>query len=203
MEEAYHIGLNRVGFAVRDYSSTPPWIFDIPPDETIINKQRADCRVFASSIIRLSFDSDFYNPDFTWALRNVYLCTVIERNMAEFIADLPATFALARGLHKKAQTVLSRETGGSGKGYIISGNSGSLAKGFPKPSRRPEYSTNNESTYQDDEILLNGLPQAPVDNMMITMRTSIDMQAHTVGTQEQEHTRREIVRPWDKMQSNV
>ncbi|KAM4065028.1 O-methyltransferase [Hirsutella rhossiliensis] len=79
--------------------------------------------VFASSIIRVAFDGDFYNPDFTWALYRVYLCTVIERNMAEVIADLPASFTLLRGVQKKTQTLLSRGTRNSTKVSNMSGHS--------------------------------------------------------------------------------
>ncbi|KAF2794308.1 hypothetical protein K505DRAFT_224421, partial [Melanomma pulvis-pyrius CBS 109.77] len=57
--------------------------------------------VFATSLIRAGFANDFFNPDLTWALYKVYLCTIIERNLAEIIADLPAIYPHLRNATKK------------------------------------------------------------------------------------------------------
>lgn len=64
--------------------------------------------MFAASVIRVANVNDFFDPDFSWALRTVYLCTVVERNFAELIADLPVIFPLLRGLHTKVGDALSR-----------------------------------------------------------------------------------------------
>ncbi|RYP22271.1 hypothetical protein DL765_001785 [Monosporascus sp. GIB2] len=158
--------------------------------------------VFASSIIRVAFDGDFYDPDFTWALHTVYLCTVIERNLAEVIADLPASFAALRSVHRKAHTIISRGTHDSSKSYTTNGQSGFRDKSFPKASRRPQFS-DNEPAYQEDEIPVKDSPQKAKDNRAITLQTSIDIQAHAVDAQELQQSHQELVRPWDKMSSNV
>ncbi|KID96775.1 hypothetical protein MAJ_07288, partial [Metarhizium majus ARSEF 297] len=96
--------------------------------------------VFASSITRVAFDGDFYKPDFTWALYRVYLCTIVERNLAEVIADLPATFTLVRSVHNKTNALWSR---GSRSGSTVkasdhtgSVDSGSGSKGFARARQR-------------------------------------------------------------------
>ncbi|KAI3393930.1 hypothetical protein diail_3477, partial [Diaporthe ilicicola] len=38
----------------------------------------------------------------------VYICTIVERNCAEVIADLPIIFPLLRSLHAKAGSIMSR-----------------------------------------------------------------------------------------------
>ncbi|RYP87151.1 hypothetical protein DL769_000610 [Monosporascus sp. CRB-8-3] len=158
--------------------------------------------VFASSIIRVAFDGDFYDPDSTWALHNVYLCTIIERNLAEVIADLPASFAILRSVHKKAHTIVSRGTRDSTRRHTTSGQSGFRDKSFPKASRRPQVS-DDEPAYQEDEIPLKDSRHAPKDNRMITLQTSIDIQAHAVDAQELQQSHQELVHPWDKMSPNV
>ncbi len=57
---------------------------------------------------------DFFDPDSTWALKNVYICTIIERNLASIIADLPVMSLFARQLRKKITTFASTHwTGGT------------------------------------------------------------------------------------------
>ncbi|RYP08959.1 hypothetical protein DL764_001570 [Monosporascus ibericus] len=158
--------------------------------------------VFASSIIRVAFDGDFYDPDFTWALHNVYLCTIIERNLAEVIADLPASFAVLRSVRRKAHTIISRGAHDSTKSYTTSGQSGFRDKSFPKVSRGPQFS-DNEPAYQEDEIPLRHSPHVPKDKRNITLQTSIDIQAHAVNDQELQQSHQELVHPWDKTSRNV
>ncbi|KAI1208160.1 uncharacterized protein F4807DRAFT_431817 [Annulohypoxylon truncatum] len=57
--------------------------------------------VFAASIVRVAFVKEFLDPDFTWALPRVYVCTIIERNLAQLVADLPANYPLFRHIHGK------------------------------------------------------------------------------------------------------
>jgi hypothetical protein len=57
--------------------------------------------------------NDFFDPDISWALRKVYICTVVERNLAEFIADLPVIFPLLRSIHKKTVRVLTHGSRGA------------------------------------------------------------------------------------------
>lgn len=52
--------------------------------------------------------NDFRDPDISWALRKVYLSTVVERNFAEVIADLPAIFQIARSIHRKVVTIITQ-----------------------------------------------------------------------------------------------
>lgn len=155
-------------------------------------------RVFASSIIRVAFDGDFFNPDFTWALYRVYLCTVVERNLAEIIADLPASFAVLRGAHRKTQTLLSR---GTTKASEVSGSSGVAENSYTRASKRPQFS-NDESVYHEDEIPLKD-SHVPAENRVIIRQTSIDIRAHTVNAREQEQRHQALVRPWDKTSTNV
>ncbi|OTA88156.1 hypothetical protein M434DRAFT_34949 [Hypoxylon sp. CO27-5] len=159
--------------------------------------------VFAASITRVGFDGDFYDPDFTWALHNVYMCTVIERNIAEIIADLPANHNLFRNLHKKTQTVLSRGTRDSNKGSSANGLFGSTGKHLATPLRRHVLS-NNESTYNDDdEIPLNDSVSVPKDDRIITLQTTIDVETHRADIKEQERNTHKQAHPWDEMGNNA
>ncbi|KAH8688696.1 hypothetical protein BGW36DRAFT_352691 [Talaromyces proteolyticus] len=134
--------------------------------------------VFASSIVRAAFDNDFYNPDFTWALDKVYLCTIIERNLAEVIADLPASYAIIRGVSKKTKTLISRttrRTGQDSKAYDAPRPHSSNIVKVSVPRNVYRKSSKDEYQYYDDEVPLQ--TYSPPINV-ITMRTSIDVAAH-------------------------
>ncbi|KZZ94249.1 integral membrane protein [Moelleriella libera RCEF 2490] len=136
--------------------------------------------VFATSITRVGFDGDFYEPDSTWALYKVYLCTIIERNLAEIVADLPACFALFRTLHKKTVESLSQRQsqqpsmeGSHFRGSKSFGGSDSLGR------------KHNPLSF-DDEIPLQGRVHLPSDDKVIHMQTRIDVESHCVGTEDKE-----------------
>ncbi|KHO01975.1 uncharacterized protein MAM_00976 [Metarhizium album ARSEF 1941] len=159
--------------------------------------------VFASSITRVAFDGDFYKPDFTWALYRVYLCTIIERNLAEVIADLPATFALVRNVRNKTNALWSRSTHGSStkaSDHTGSDASRSGSKGFPGANARP---ANAKSDYHEDENedeipLSTSIPRIPKGSGVVHMETSIDIQAHRVDLHEEQLSRQTLVHPWDR-----
>ncbi|KAI0387993.1 integral membrane protein [Hypomontagnella monticulosa] len=71
--------------------------------------------VFAVSIAHLSFVNDFLDPDYTWALHRVFIFALVERNLAEVIANLPVSTPLFRSMYKNAKQVLANYTGGSTK----------------------------------------------------------------------------------------
>jgi len=50
----------------------------------------------------------FFDPDFTWALPKFYLLTLIERNLAQLIADLPALYPLIRDLYRRLRESAKR-----------------------------------------------------------------------------------------------
>lgn len=56
----------------------------------------------------MAYVKDFFKLDYSWALRRVYMCTIVERNFAQVIADLPAIFPLLRSLHMKAGGAFAR-----------------------------------------------------------------------------------------------
>jgi hypothetical protein len=135
-------------------------------------------RVFASSIVRAAFDNEFYNPDFTWALDKVYLCTIIERNLAEVIADLPASYAIIRGVSKKTKTLISRttrRTGQDSKAYDTPNPNSSNVVKVSAPRNVYRKSSKDEYQYYDDEVPLRRYSRTI---NVITMRTSIDVEAY-------------------------
>ncbi|KID91569.1 hypothetical protein MGU_01539 [Metarhizium guizhouense ARSEF 977] len=160
--------------------------------------------VFASSITRVAFDGDFYKPDFTWALYRVYLCTIVERNLAEVIADLPATFTLIRSVHNKTNAFWSRgsRSGSTAKASDHTGSvdSGSGSKGFARASARPGVGRPlyNEDENGDEIPLSAFASRVPKGSGVVHMETSIDIQAHRVDAQEQQESRQTLVHPWDK-----
>jgi hypothetical protein len=124
-------------------------------------------RVFACSIVRAGFDHDFYNPDFTWALDKVYLLTIIERNLAEVIADLPASYAILRGVSKKTRTLISsRRTVQESNALPHSSNTVSAPRNVYRKGSKDQYQ------YIDDEVPLQRY-SPPING--IVMRTSIDV----------------------------
>lgn len=170
-------------------------IFLASLDVSRTNRVAMTNRVFAASIIRVAFDGDFYKPDSTWALTRVYLCTVIERNLAEIIADLPASFGLLRSVRNKTNTFFSRDTRGSTKASDHSEHFRLGSEGRQGASAR---SANDGSVYNEDEIPLKPFSHVPKDNRVVYMETSIDIRAESVDTQEHEQRRRTLVHPWDK-----
>ncbi|KAI2601769.1 hypothetical protein GGR54DRAFT_634524 [Hypoxylon sp. NC1633] len=134
--------------------------------------------VFASSIVRLGFVGDFYDPDFTWALHNVYICTIIERNIAEFIADLPAVFHIARNAHRMARGLLSHGTENHHTGITTIGSSG---KRFQLSSRR--RGSINDTLAYDDEIPLKNVIN---DGSTIISQSNTSAETHAVGAREQD-----------------
>ncbi|KAH0594227.1 hypothetical protein MHUMG1_08066 [Metarhizium humberi] len=160
--------------------------------------------VFASSITRVAFDGDFYKPDFTWALYRVYLCTIVERNLAEVIADLPATFTLIRSVHNKTNSFWSRgsRSGSTAKASDHTGSvdSGSGSRAFAGASARPANArpVYNEDKNEDEIPLSAFASRVPKGSGVVHMETSIDIQAHRVDAQEQQESRQTLVHPWDK-----
>lgn len=103
----------------------------------------------------MAYVNDFFDPDYTWGLRRVYMCTIVERNCAEVIADLPIIFPLLRSLHAKAGSIMSRlgslATGSGTKkgGSLSSGGSSSrptthpatIGSGEPRADRFGDFGT--------------------------------------------------------------
>ncbi|RYP02770.1 hypothetical protein DL765_010687 [Monosporascus sp. GIB2] len=70
--------------------------------------------VFGTSIGRLILAKDYLNPDFTWALRRAFIFSIVERNLAQIIADLPVLAPLISITHK-VKGITSRLGRGSSK----------------------------------------------------------------------------------------
>lgn len=81
--------------------------------------------MFAFAISHLTVVKSFYNPDFTWALRVVFILVINERNLAEVIANLPALAPLFKIIHRRIQDSITSK----GKGA-----SSSSAPSFPLAS---------------------------------------------------------------------
>ncbi|KAI1450484.1 integral membrane protein, partial [Annulohypoxylon stygium] len=70
--------------------------------------------VFAISIAHLAFVDDFLDPDYTWTLQHrVFIFGLIERNLAEVIANLPGLTPFFRSVYKKTSQIFASCTGGS------------------------------------------------------------------------------------------
>jgi hypothetical protein len=124
-------------------------------------------RVFTTSIVRLAFVNDFFNRDISWALRRVYVCTIVERNLAEVIADLPVTFPLIRSMHQKAVTIITN--GSRGTSNLEYGRSTRATIGSERRLNNPQkgefsaYGKHGQFTTiqgtSDDEIPLRDEPR--------------------------------------------
>jgi hypothetical protein len=152
-------------------------------------------RVFAASVVRAAFDNDFYNPDFTWALDKVYLCTIIERNLAEIIADLPASYVIIRGVSKKAKTLISRRTGEDSKAYAARRSHSSNTVKVSAPRNVYRKGSKDQYQYYDDEVPLQRYP-SPIN--AITIGTSIDVEVHN-----RLESQRDISIAWEHDHRNV
>ncbi|KAI5917754.1 integral membrane protein [Camillea tinctor] len=159
--------------------------------------------VFATSITRVAFDKDFYNPDSTWALHSVYLCTIIERNLAQIVADLPAIFVFFRSISNKARTIFSGSgtgTGSKSRRYGPKDPSDHSDQSFQKTPGRSARLTDTEVGPEEDEIPLRDSPEASRgNNNNITMQTTIDIQSYTASVHTQEQTQNDLIRPWNNM----
>ncbi|KAI1423221.1 hypothetical protein F5Y12DRAFT_798695 [Xylaria sp. FL1777] len=69
--------------------------------------------VVAISFAHLALVNTFYNPDYTWGLHEVFIFTLIERNVAEVIADLPPLSPIFRMVHKRVRDTIEHWSGGS------------------------------------------------------------------------------------------
>ncbi|KAI5866819.1 hypothetical protein GGS23DRAFT_603039 [Durotheca rogersii] len=139
--------------------------------------------VFTSSIIRVTFARDLHDPDTSWALSKVHLSSIVERNLAELIADLPASVILFRSVHRNARTLLSWGTWDSIKRVRTRGHSGPGDKSFSRGDRRPPFS-GGEPAYcgEEDEIPLNDAPRISKDNIIIASSgPTIGMREHASG----------------------
>lgn len=134
----------------------------------------------------------------------MYLCTIVERNLAEVIADLPATFTLIRSVHNKTNAFWSRgsRSGSTAKASDHTGSvdSGSGSRGFAGASARPANArpVYNEDKNEDEIPLSAFASRVPKGSGVVHMETSIDIQAHRVDAQEQQESRQTLVHPWDK-----
>jgi hypothetical protein len=152
--------------------------------------------VFATSIVRVAFDHDFYDHDFTWALQRVYLCTVIERNLAEIVADLPATFTIVRSLHHKSLSILSRSARSNIQGYgYNSHDQGSHAhKRSTRMAKAAGYSRDLEE--EVDEIPLRNSESIDPSSKNIRMDTRIDISTQSVTALDHSRNDTNPSKPW-------
>lgn len=169
----------------------------------------------------MAFDYDFYDPDFTWALHRVYLCTVIERNLAQIVADLPATFTIVRSIRQKGLTLISARYGrssnagthGSGFGSHnrhngLDGGSDGSQSGNNKLQRRSltnvktfPYRSVVESHAEADEVPLRDSPHALErgSSRNIRLHTSIDISMESADSIQEEEHRKNMIEPWAKV----
>lgn len=114
----------------------------------------------------------------------MFLCTVIERNLAEVIADLPATYSLLRDAHRKTQVLLSRGTRSSRQASDVCGNCGLEENSLSKANKRPQFN-DDELFYNEEEIDLND-SHLPAENTFRIQETNIGMPACIVRALEQD-----------------
>ncbi|KAI1127287.1 hypothetical protein F5Y10DRAFT_292889 [Nemania abortiva] len=141
--------------------------------------------VFALAVANLAFVPDFLNPDYSWALHRLFILSLLERNLAEIIANLPATAPLFRIIYKRTQDFSKKYHQGSGddrgtsfKRYPISSirTIGSPFKGL-KPSTVGWFRsygmdaqlTDLDTTRADDQVELRSdlplqRPFTPISN---------------------------------------
>ncbi|RCI17190.1 hypothetical protein L249_1844 [Ophiocordyceps polyrhachis-furcata BCC 54312] len=125
--------------------------------------------VFAFSIARIGFYRDFLAPDYSWAVYWIWMCTITERNLAEIVADLPASYTFFRDLGRKA--------------HNMKGPSHADRMTATSALHQPTCS-NAYSTYPEDVIPLKS-PSGK--GGAIHLRTSIDIEARSVDAKEEEH----------------
>ncbi|ROW11901.1 hypothetical protein VPNG_04904 [Cytospora leucostoma] len=172
--------------------------------------------VFASSIIRVAYVKDFFDADYSWALYRVYMCTIVERNFAEVIADLPTIFPLLRSLRSKAREFFSRLSSRTSR----SGSNGQSARNHnTSPSEIPRIRFNGPKTdrfgdfdlygedlrlnsntveYPEDVFpLRQTLPQRNYprtdDNKNIMVNTTFDVQSHRSNAPAQQRGDQAVV----------
>lgn len=102
-------------------------------------------RVFTCSVVRLGFQREFFAADSSWELRNVWICTIVERNMANVIADLPAIYTLAHSWHRK---ILSNRNNTSQKNDTPMGRTKNSSSKFASTSRFTAHSVINSKPYE-------------------------------------------------------
>lgn len=98
---------------------------------------KSHIRIFGVSLARLSFTEDYFNPDETWSLVRIFICGIVERNLAEIIADFPALFQLARRLRKKTAPPIIQEVTNASQGSI-----GNAMAGQPGLAFKDDKSSN-------------------------------------------------------------
>ncbi|OTA94409.1 hypothetical protein M434DRAFT_394812 [Hypoxylon sp. CO27-5] len=123
--------------------------------------------VFAVSIAHLAFVDDFVDPDYSWSLRRVFVFALVERNMAEVIANLPALTPLLRSVYNKTtrgSTKISDTPTNGDKGHALScivtiGAAGKSSKKgtavgkFQSYGRNMQFSDLN-TTWDNDQLRL-------------------------------------------------
>ncbi|KAI0968499.1 hypothetical protein F4678DRAFT_464564 [Xylaria arbuscula] len=57
--------------------------------------------VVVAASVRLAYLKNYTNPDFSWYLPSAYIATIVERNLAEFIADMPVLYPMLRKAFEK------------------------------------------------------------------------------------------------------
>ncbi|KAI8950465.1 hypothetical protein F4801DRAFT_549178 [Xylaria longipes] len=132
--------------------------------------------VFAFAISHVTVVHAFYNPDFTWALRIVFILALNERNLAEVIANLPALAPLLKTVYHEIQTSLvSKKSGSLGSGAQSFPLSSLITFGSPRKNQPSDtagqfcaYGKNAQITdlttgYADEELTLTShpMPQGP------------------------------------------
>ncbi|RDA90769.1 hypothetical protein CP533_3626 [Ophiocordyceps camponoti-saundersi (nom. inval.)] len=165
------------------YSLSPIYFFgrlqmDLRKKLTILALTGSGLIVFAFSVARVGFSRDFVNPDSTWALLPLEICNITERNLAEIVADLPASYSFFRDLGRRVQTMLSRRSMRSSQG------SGSTVQAG-KPTRRQPPCSDTESSAEEDIMPLESSSYFSSKDGAIHLLTSIDIESRSVDTKEE------------------
>ncbi|KAI1386110.1 uncharacterized protein F4822DRAFT_409003 [Hypoxylon trugodes] len=172
-----HIVSQSVGAATDlFYALSPIYFFgklqlDLKKKILLISLTGSGLVVFAASIAHLAFIDDFVDPDYTWTLqRRIYIFGLVERNMAEVVANLPGLTPLFRSAYKKTSQVLAGYTGPSSihvngdNGHALSsiatiGTAGKSSKrgvavGSPYSSRKNAQFSELDTTWDNDQLRL-------------------------------------------------
>ncbi|RDA88479.1 hypothetical protein CP532_6641 [Ophiocordyceps camponoti-leonardi (nom. inval.)] len=144
-------------------------------------------RVFAFSIARIGFYRDFLNPDSSWAIYSIWICTITERNLAEIVADLPASYTFFRDLSRKAHTMLSRDSTRLSQGPRSVSHGEQSSRVMASSALHQPTCSSAYSTYQEDVIpLKSATNHFSGKGGAIHLRTSIDVEARSVDAKEEE-----------------
>lgn len=156
----------------------------------------------------------FFDLDYSWSLCEQFIFSIFERNLAEFVADLPVLYHLLRRISERLEglkaSLKGRNNEAKNRSDSSKENEFSLVTigaavthppriaalgGFRAYGRNAQISGFEAEAFEDELPLREDSPHAPEENGAIVVKTDVDVWSENENAQAREERNKSIIWP--------